>query len=215
MTFLLFSLGITVLARAAGAAAHRRAGPAVAGAGAGWWRRAARAAEPAGHAPAASRAAAQRGVRLAGRANSHQTALPPPGVRREPQVEAIVATMAMPRPASSAGFGAAAARQVVVAVGDLDDQAAVGAAQAQAHRRGAVLEGVGDQFAGGEDAQVVQFRGEAPAGEDAGGEGTRAWGRFDAAEQLQGGVAEELARPGRCGRGAGGRGRRRRRRGRR
>lgn len=81
---------------------------------------------------------------------------------------------------------------MVVAVGHLDDEAAVGTAQPQPHRRGAVLEGVGDQFAGGQDAEVVQLGGEAPAGEDAGGEGTRAWGRFHAAEQLQGGVAEQL-----------------------
>ncbi len=90
-------------------------------------------------------------------------------------------------------FRSAAARQVVVAVRHLDDEAAVGAAQAQAHGRGAVLEAVGDQFAGRQDAEVVEFGGEAPAGEDSGGEGTRAWGRFDSAEQLQGRVAEEVA----------------------
>ena len=69
----------------------------------------------------------------------------------------------------------------------------------QAHGRGAVLEGVGDQFAGGQDAQVVQLGGEAPGGQDAGGEGAGARGRFDAAEQFEGGVAEELGVGARAG----------------
>src|SRR5690606_6189454 len=79
------------------------------------------------------------------------------------------------------------------AVGDLDDQAAVGAAQPEPHGGRAVLEGVGDEFAGGQHAQVVQLGGEAPAGQDAGGEGPGAGRRLDAAEEVQGGVAEQLA----------------------
>lgn len=89
---------------------------------------------------------------------------------------------------------------MVVAVGDFDDQSAVGAAQAQAHRRGAVLEGVRDQFARGEDAEVAELHGEAPGGQDALGEGAGARGGLDAAEELQGGVVEELG----VGSGAGG-----------
>lgn len=81
---------------------------------------------------------------------------------------------------------------MVVAVRDLDDQTPVGTAQPQTHRRGAVLEGVRHEFAGGEDAEVAQFDREAPAGEDARREGTRAWGGLHSAEELQGRVVEEL-----------------------
>lgn len=83
---------------------------------------------------------------------------------------------------------------MIVAVRHLDDQAAVGTAESEAHGRGAVLEGVGDQFAGGQHAQVVQLGREAPGSQDSGSEGTRAWGRFDATEQFEGGVVEQLGR---------------------
>ncbi len=81
---------------------------------------------------------------------------------------------------------------MVVAVGDLDDQPPVGATQAQPHRRDAVLEGVGDEFAGREHAEVVQLGGESPRGEDAGGERAGARGGFGAAEEFEGGAAEEV-----------------------
>ena len=123
--FVLFSLGITVLALRLG----RQLAPAQdqpsAGVEPGAWPRAGRRPrQPVRAAPdgahdgverlsARDRGAPSSGCRdrpgrrscggPRGRANSHQTALPPPGVRREPQAEAMVATMEMPRPASSAG----------------------------------------------------------------------------------------------------------------
>lgn len=109
VTFVLFSLGITVLALRLGrhltpvqdqpslAAVPSRvvAVSLPENASAAW------AGRPSP--PCTDRTVPRAPVRYCGRANSHQTALPPPGVRRLPQDVAIDATMEMPRPASSPG----------------------------------------------------------------------------------------------------------------
>ncbi|GFN05681.1 hypothetical protein Smic_42370 [Streptomyces microflavus] len=55
-----------------------------------------------------------------------------------------------------------------------------------------MLERVGDQLAGGEDAEVAELDREAPGGQDPGGERSGARGGLDAAEQFERGVVEQL-----------------------
>ncbi len=55
-----------------------------------------------------------------------------------------------------------------------------------------MLEGVGDQLAGGEHAQVAQLDREAPGGQHPGGEGAGARGGLDAAEEIERRVVEQL-----------------------
>lgn len=76
----------------------------------------------------------------------------------------------------------------------------VGAAESEAHGRGAVLEGVRHQLAGGEHAQVAQFDREAPGSEHPRRERAGARGRLDTAEQVERGVVEQLRVRSRTGR---------------
>lgn len=156
VTFVLFSLGITVLALRLGRMAHPRTGPAFAGDGA---------VQGGGRVTAGCRFRLRtRRLRTCRRSLSGR-ALSPAGPFSVRQGEFAPDRLAAARCAHAAApgrgdrrddrdaaarfvrrVGPAAARQVVVAVGHLDDQAPVGSPQPQPHRRGAVLEGVRDEL---------------------------------------------------------------------
>lgn len=55
-----------------------------------------------------------------------------------------------------------------------------------------MLEGVGDEFAGGQDSQVVKFHVKPPGRQHAGGEGPGAGSRLHSAQQVQRRVVEQL-----------------------
>ena len=135
-----------------------------------------------------------------------------PGCGGEPQEEAIVATIEMPRPDSSAG--SARRRRGRWSSPSVTSMIRRRSVRRSRRRIGGVP--CWREFATSSlAARTPRSRSSTGKRQEArtpGGEGAGARGRLDAAEEFEGGVVEELGVRARCGRGAGGRGRRRRRR---